>query len=166
MSNIYLIGMPGCGKSTIGRIISGEINMNFVDLDEFITEDTGKTIAELFQNGEPYFRSIETECLKKISSMENLVVATGGGIVVTDGNADIMKKTGKVIFIHTLPEKIISNSPLDGRPLLAENKNKIFDLFKKRYNLYIDAADTVVDNTGSIDDAVEKIMNELKSEDL
>lgn len=163
MKNIYLIGMPGCGKSTIGKIISGEINCDFIDLDAFITEDTGKAIDELFKMGESHFRSVETACLKKVSTRENLVVATGGGIIVTDGNADIMKKSGRVIFIDTPPDQIIKNSDLDGRPLLADNKDRIYELFEKRYALYLDAADVVVKNVGSIDEAVEKIIYEIKN---
>ena len=110
MNNIYLIGMPGCGKSTIGEIISKEINREFIDLDEYIIEYSGKSIEELFSDGEPHFRSVETECLKLVSNMNNLIVATGGGIIETSDNDQIMRNSGIVIFIHTTPEKIMENS--------------------------------------------------------
>lgn len=157
MNNIYLIGMPGCGKSTIGEIISKEINREFIDLDEYIIEYSGKSIEELFSDGEPHFRSVETECLKLVSDMNNLIVATGGGIIETSGNDEIMKNSGTVIFIHTTPEKIMENSSLDGRPLLAENKNRIFELFDRRYEKYKSSADYIVDNMGDIKDTISKI---------
>ncbi|MBQ6998385.1 MAG: shikimate kinase [Clostridia bacterium] len=157
MKNIYLIGMPGCGKSTIGKIISTEINRNFIDLDEYIVNQTGKSIAELFEVEENYFRACETVCLKKISDMDNMIVATGGGIIETPGNDEIMRSSGTVIFIHTTPEKIMENSSLHGRPLLAENKNRIFELFERRYEKYKSAADYIVDNMGDIKDALNKI---------
>lgn len=157
MNNIYLIGMPGCGKSTIGKIISKEINREFVDLDEYIIESSGKSIEELFSAGETHFRSVETECLKLVSNMNNLIVATGGGIIETSGNSQIMRNSGIVIFIHTTPEKIMENSSLDGRPLLAENKNRIFELFERRYEKYKSSADYIVDNMGDIKDTISKI---------
>lgn len=157
MKNIYLIGMPGCGKSTIGKSISKEINREFIDLDEYIVEQTGKSIAELFEVGESHFRTCETECLKKVSDMDNMIVATGGGIIETSGNDEIMRNSGTVIFIHTTLEKIMENSTLDERPLLAENKNRIFELFERRYEKYKSAADYIVDNMGDIKDTLNKI---------
>lgn len=165
MSNIYLIGMPGCGKSTIGKIISGEINMQFIDLDEYIVEQTGKSISELFEVGESYFRDCETECLMKASECaDNVIIATGGGIVERNVNSDIMKSNGKVVFIHTPPEQILANSALDGRPLLADNKNRIFELFERRYGKYQEFADYTVDNTGSIEETVADIIRIIKPE--
>ncbi len=164
MSIIYLIGMPGCGKSTIGSIISGEINIKLIDLDEYIEEFTGKTIPALFKAGESHFRDMETQCLKLVSCMDNIIVATGGGIVERNENIAIMKNSGKVIFINTTPEQIMKNSSLDGRPLLAENKNRIFDLYDRRYEKYKNAADVIADNMGSIDDTVKYILKETTSE--
>ncbi len=157
MNNIYLIGMPGCGKSTIGKIISKEINREFIDLDEYIIRCSGKSIEELFSVGEAHFRSVETECLKMVSDMDNLIVATGGGIIETAGNDEIMRNSGIVIFIHTTPEKIMENSSLDGRPLLAKNKNKVFELFDRRYEKYKSAAEYIVENMGDIKDTISKI---------
>ncbi len=162
MRNIYLIGMPGCGKSTIGKVISKEINREFLDLDEYIVEQSEKSIDDLFSVGESHFREAETQCLKQVGDMDNLIVATGGGIIETSGNDEIMKKSGTVIFIHTAPNKIIENSPLDGRPLLAENKNRIFELFEKRYGKYKSAADYIVDNMGDIEDTIKNILDIIK----
>lgn len=163
MKNIYLIGMPGCGKSTIGKIISREINMEFVDLDDYVEKMTSKTIPELFEMGEKHFREAESDALIDISQMQNTIVATGGGIIVTDKNTEIMKNTGMVIFINTSPDKILENSALEGRPLLRD-KNKIFDLYEKRYKLYTSAAQYVIENENSIIECVEKILGIIKTE--
>lgn len=157
MKNIYLIGMPGCGKSTIGRIISSEIKKLFIDLDLFIVEKTGKSIDELFEKGESTFRKAEAESLKEVSGQCGVIVATGGGIVTVGENIDVMKKSGRVIFINTPVERIIKNSSLDGRPLLKD-KSKIFELYEKRRNLYLQAADAVIDNLGSAKEAAENIL--------
>ena len=163
MKNIYLIGMPGCGKSTIGKIISGEINMDFVDLDDYIEKKASKTIPELFEIGEKHFREAESDALLKVSRMQNTIVATGGGIIVNEKNTEIMKNTGKVIYINTSPEKILKNSSLDGRPLLKD-KNKIFDLYERRCKLYNSSADYIVENENSIDECVQKIIAIIKTE--
>ncbi len=164
MNNVYLIGMPGCGKSTIGKIISKEINTRFIDLDAFIVEQTGKSIEELFEVGESYFRDCETACIEKVSMMDNLIVATGGGIIERPGNADIMRNSGTVVFIHTTPEKIMENSSLGGRPLLAGNKNRIFELFDRRFGKYKAAAHMTVDNMGCIEETVKNIIEKIKPE--
>lgn len=163
MKNIYLIGMPGCGKSTIGKIISGEINVDFVDLDNYIEKMTSKTIPELFEIGEKHFREAESDALLKVSRMQNTIVATGGGIIVNEKNTEIMKNTGKVIYINTSPEKILKNSSLDGRPLLKD-KNKIFDLYERRGKLYNSSADYIVENETGIDECVQKIIDIIKTE--
>ncbi|MBE7012875.1 MAG: shikimate kinase [Ruminococcaceae bacterium] len=161
MKNIYLIGMPGCGKSTIGKIISREMNMKFVDLDAYIVESTGKSVEEMFTIGERYFRTQEAECLKKTALLTDTVVATGGGVVEMPINADTMKNSGTVVFIDTPVRNILSNSSLSGRPLLADNKNKIFELYERRYDKYVDAADVVVLNNGTVDEITEKIISSV-----
>ena len=163
MSNIYLIGMPGCGKSTIGKRISAELNMGFVDLDEYITQRSNESIPDMFEKGEKYFRSKEHECLLNVCDLKNTVIATGGGIVETPENEDVMKKSGTVVFIDTPSERILSNSSLKGRPLLADNKNKIFDIYKRRYNLYKKFSSIEIINDSDIDTAISKIMFELQN---
>ena len=91
MKNIYLVGMPGCGKSTIGKKISEELAIEFLDLDDYIVSYSKRSIADMFQEGEKVFRNAETNCLKEVSKKENLIVATGGGVVVTPENIEIMQ---------------------------------------------------------------------------
>lgn len=156
MDKFYLIGMPGCGKSTIGKAVAKDLKTDFVDLDVYIEQKTQKSIDTLFENGEEYFRKIETECLIEISQRSNCIVATGGGIVTKSENSDIMKSSGKVIFIDASPQSILDKCPLEGRPLLKD-KNKIYDLYGKRISLYRKAADVIVENDGFLSEICAKV---------
>lgn len=156
MNNIYLVGMPGCGKTTIGGLIAEGLGRTLVDLDECIVEREGRTIPEIFEEGESVFRSAETAALRDIASKDKLLVATGGGIVTIEENIGIMKESGRVIFIDASPDFIMSNSALDGRPLLKD-KNKIYDLYKARIALYRKAADFTVLNDGILSDVCKKV---------
>ena len=159
MNNIYLIGMPGCGKSTIGKILSKALNMQVIDADTYLENKYNDTIPNIFETkGEADFRQKETSTIEELSKKDNLIVSTGGGVVVTYKNKDIMKKRGTVVFIYSHPEVILSNSSLGGRPLL-EDKNRIFDLYKQRIELYREFADVTIDNNGSLDAAVNQIIN-------
>lgn len=161
MNNFYLVGMPGCGKSTIGRSVSRELNMEFVDLDLYIEKKTKKSIDELFGVGEEHFRKIETDCLKEIANANKYLVATGGGVVEKNENIDIMRKSGIVIFIDVSCRNILDKCSLDGRPLLKD-KNRIFELYDRRISLYRKSADYTVDNGGLLSTACEKIIHLIK----
>jgi len=156
MTNIYLVGMPGCGKTTIGSLVSDKLGLSLVDLDEYIVEKTGRSIPEIFEDGESSFRKIETDALEDIAADENQLVATGGGIVTVKDNIDIMKRSGKVIFIDASVDFIMSNSSLDGRPLLKD-KTKIHTLYKERINLYRKSADFTVLNDGILSDVCKRV---------
>lgn len=156
MNNIYLVGMPGCGKTTIGGLIAENLGRTLADLDECIVEREGRTIPEIFEEGESVFRSAETAALRDIASKDKLLVATGGGIVTIEENIGIMKESGKVIFIDASPDFIMDKSALDGRPLLKD-KNKIYDLYKARIALYRKAADFTVLNDGILSDVCKKV---------
>ena len=159
MNNIYLIGMPGCGKSTIGKILSKALNMQVIDSDTYLENKYNDTIPNIFETkGEADFRQKETSTIEELSKKDNLIVSTGGGVVVTYKNKDIMKKSGTVVFIDSHPEVILSNSSLGGRPLLKD-KNRIFDLYNQRIELYREFADVTIDNNGSLDAAVNQIIN-------
>lgn len=155
MNNIYLIGMPGCGKTTIGMEVAAKLGVELIDLDRAIVEREGRTIPEIFEDGEAVFRKAETEALKEIASKENLFVATGGGIVTQEENIGIMKCSGKVIFIDASVEFIQDKSALEGRPLLKDKK-KIYELYNSRIALYRKAADLTVENNGILSDVCRK----------
>ncbi len=106
MRHVYLIGLPGCGKTTLGALAAKALGLPFYDMDEYLEEKTGRTIAELFAyGGEAAFREIESEALKDIAKNRPGIVATGGGTPILPRNAPILRE-GLVIFIDRPPEEI------------------------------------------------------------
>lgn len=154
--NIVLIGMPGCGKSTIGKMLAKKLKMDLCDLDDYIEKVERKSIPEIFKYGEEYFRDIESSSVKSISTMKNIVVSTGGGVVKRRENIDNLKKNGVIIFINRPIEYIAKDINIEGRPLLKDKKEKIYKLYEERIELYKMYKDYEIENTGSLQNAVEK----------
>ncbi len=97
--NIVLIGMPGCGKTTIGRSISSKLNKKFIDVDEYIECKYNKSIPQIFkENGEEYFRNIELKSVEEISNKEDSIISTGGGVIKNEQNIINLKQNGIVSF--------------------------------------------------------------------
>lgn len=159
---IYLIGMPGVGKSTIGRILSQKINYNFIDLDEYIEKKSMMFIDEIFSSfGEKYFRDLETNCLEEVSKFNNIVISCGGGIIENLDNKKIMN--GNIIFLDSPLEEIkrrIENQNII-RPLLEDNK--LDNLYKKRIDKYNYFADYAIKNN-DIDLTIASILGKLDME--
>lgn len=135
-TNIVLIGMPGCGKTTIGKKLSKKIRVKFCDVDEYIVNYTKQSIGELFLKGENYFRRIEREAIKELSKEYPQIIATGGGVVKDSRNINELKKNGTIIFINRPLENILSDINIKERPLLKEKPEKLYDIYKERYKLY------------------------------
>lgn len=152
LTNIVLVGMPGCGKSTIGKIIAEHYGRDFVDMDSLIIEKAGKTIPEIFSDqGEKGFRSIEAEVAKETGKEKGLVVATGGGVIVTPENHDALRQNATVVFIN----RDIDILPTDGRPL--SQKNNLHEMYKKRLPLYRAICHHEVDGNGTVEEVAERI---------
>ncbi len=156
--NIALIGMPGSGKTAIGEKIAKKLSMDFVDMDEMIEVNEGKSIAEIFKNGEDYFRSLETDCAKVLGSRESSVISTGGGIVKKKENIDYLKKNSIIIFINRHPDSIVNDVDIQKRPLLKDGVQIIYKLYDERIDLYKKYCDIEVINDKGIDEAVRKII--------
>ena len=156
-NKIVLIGMPGCGKTTIGKILSTQLNLKFYDMDEYIQETSGKTIAELFEKGEDNFRDLETQACRDLIKKNNVIISTGGGVVKRKENVDILKEDSTIIFLDRPVENIIGDVDVSKRPLLKEGKEKVLVLYKERYELYKKAADKIIVNDGTVKDVVKKI---------
>lgn len=153
MENIVLVGMPGCGKSTIGRLLSRKLNREFVDADAEIIKEAGMSIPEIFaQKGEDGFRRIETQVLAKLGQTSCLVIATGGGCVTRTKNYPLLHQNGSIYWI----QRDISSLPTDGRPL--SQAGKLEQMYQIRKPLYQRFSDYSVSNDGSPEDAVAKIL--------
>ena len=126
--NIVLIGMPGCGKTTLGKILNKELAMEFYDMDNCIERKANKKISELFEKGENYFRDIESVVCKELSKKKNVIISTGGGVIKRKENIDFLKENGIVIFIDRSVDDIIGDVDISKRPLLKEGKEKVLKL--------------------------------------
>lgn len=141
---IYIVGLAGCGKTSLSKLLAKHLSYTFFDMDELIVKKENRSINEIFAtDGEPYFRGVETSVLEEVSTKPRSVVSTGGGVVVTECNIEIMKASGTVIFIDRSPSIIANNIDGKERPLIKNNPNIIFELHKKRYELYKKSADIV-----------------------
>lgn len=155
--NIVLIGMPGAGKSTLGRILSEKLGRVFVDTDEIITKKAKMPIPEIFSlYGEDKFRELETEAITEAGKMSGAVIATGGGIVTRKENRYPVKQNSVTVWL----KRELSLLPLDGRPI--SQKNNIAELYKKRAPLYEDFADFSVDVSENAEETAEKILEKLR----
>src|SRR3989338_8534962 len=107
MKNIYLTGFMGTGKSAVGRELAQRLNLELVDIDDLVVRKENRSINDIFsQNGEPYFRKVESQVLQEVSARENQVVSCGGGIVINPDNIVLMKKSGKLVCLSARPEVI------------------------------------------------------------
>lgn len=155
---VIFIGMPGCGKSTIGRIISKELNLKFFDMDNYIESMTSKTIPQLFEKGEEYFRNFETLACKELAQKSNIIISSGGGVVKRKENIEILKKEGYIIFIDRPLDDLLSDIDVSKRPLLKEGREKLIKLYEERYELYKSSADEIVENDKELRDVINKII--------
>lgn len=155
--NIVLIGMPGCGKTTLGKQLASRLGRTFVDADDFVVQLEGKTIADMFAVSEEYFRDAETRAAQELAKRRGLVVACGGGVIKRSVNIEIFKETGVVIFLDRSPDDIVTDVDVASRPLLKDGKQKVYDLYDERIALYRAAADYTIVN----DKKAEEILDEL-----
>lgn len=158
MKNIVLIGMPGCGKSTIGKRLSKETGLKFIDLDEYIVKRNSMTIEEMFEKGEEFFRDREAEVVKEVSNNSRAIISTGGGVIKRAENIKNLKENGIIIFIDRSIEKIVQTLDDSKRPLLKDNIKRIYNLYEERYELYKLYSDIIISN----DDVVEKTIKEVR----
>ena len=164
---IYLIGMMGSGKSTIGQMLADRLHMPWCDLDK-IVEKKGMTIKEIFEaHGEAHFRKLESGTLCDLASGEKQVVSTGGGIVLSEENRQSMRESGHVFYLCARPETLIERleTKRADRPLIEQGnlQEKIQRIYEARKDMYICAADYVVHTDGlSMEQVVGEIIEGLK----
>ena len=97
--NLVLIGMPGCGKTAFGQRLARRYRMSFVDMDEWIEKESGKTVRQLFERGEDFFRDWESKACRTLAQKEGVILSTGGGVVKREENIRVLRKTGVVVFL-------------------------------------------------------------------
>ena len=157
MKNIVLIGMPGCGKSTIGTLLAEKLGRTLADADEKIIALAGKSIPEIFaQEGESVFRNWETQALTELGKQSGLVIATGGGCVTQKRNYPLLHQNGYLVWL----ERDWSKLPTDGRPL--SQANDLGKMYAARKPLYEAFADIRVENAGTPEETVQHILNALE----
>ena len=159
MENIILIGMPGCGKSTIGRLLAEKLGKTFVDADEELVKTYGTDIPNIFATeGEAGFRAKETAVLEKLGKKAGLVIATGGGCVTRSENYAFLHQNGTLFWLQRDLDKL----PAHGRPL--SQITKMEDMYRHRKPLYESFADHMIDNNRTPEAAAAEIL--AKWEDM
>ena len=158
--NIFLIGMPGAGKSMIGKNLSENLFLPFYDADIYLESSIGKSISSLFIQGEDIFRDIETEILKKLV-LKKAIIATGGGVIVRKENRELLKKEGFVFFIDRKIEDIKKDIQKEYRPLLRKGVS-LESLYEERFPLYKEVADFHILNKGRISEVIDEIQEKIK----
>jgi shikimate kinase len=150
--NIFLVGLMGAGKTSVGRLLAQRLDMKFFDADAEIERITGVKIPVIFEiEGESGFRSREEKMIEQLTAMNGIVLATGGGAVISDTNRRFLKSRGRVIYLRAAPEDLWRRTRRDrNRPLLqtADPLGKLRSLHEQRDPLYREVAHLIVD-TGS-----------------
>jgi len=169
-NNIYLIGMMGSGKSTIGKLLAKNIYYKFIDVDDFIVNHSAyESINEIFeQKNEEFFRTLENDAMKELSGFEKTVIATGGGVILNKEHIQIMHSTGIVIYLESDIENLVRRlKDAKDRPLLkgVDLEKKLERLFNKRERLYSQAANLKIDiSAKDKNNIIERIIKLLEGD--
>ena len=156
MRNIVLIGMPGCGKSTVAAALGEALGRSVYDSDQRIVELAGMPIPEIFATqGEDAFRALETEAIAELSKQSGIILATGGGCVTREENYPLLHQNATIFWL----QREISQLPTDGRPL--SQAGKLQEMYDRRAPLYARFADQIIDNNGTLDDTLKAIKEAL-----
>jgi shikimate kinase len=167
-ANIYLVGLMGAGKTTVGRQLAKRMNRRFFDSDHEIESRTGVRVPVIFEiEGEAGFRKRESLMLAELSQEPNLVVATGGGVVLAEENRRCLRDTGVVVYLSTPPAVLFERTRFDrNRPLLQveDPLARLTELFEQRDPLYREVAHIVVEGKdGGAAALVQQIEKELQA---
>ena len=152
--NIILIGMPGSGKSSVGKIIAEKLQREFIDTDDEIEKIAEKPIPQIFEeDGEKKFREIETRALEESSKLSGKVIATGGGIVKLERNHNLLKQNSIIVFLARDSEKLST----DNRPL-SKDADTLKMLYDERIAFYKALCDFEIDSNNTVEDAVNSLL--------
>ena len=156
--NIVLIGMPSCGKTTVGKVLADRFSRNLIDLDDEIVKRIGCEISDFFKtHTEKEFRDIETEITKEISKKNGIIIATGGGCILRKENVNALRQNGRLYF---LDRDLANLTPTDSRPL-ATKKEAIEKLYNERYDIYTSMCDCRIDGNLTPEEEAKLIEKEF-----
>lgn len=166
--NIFLVGLMGAGKTTVGRLLAKHLGKAFYDSDHEIERRTGVNIPLIFEiEGEPGFRTREAAVIKELVQLDNIVLATGGGAILNPGNREALAQRGKVVYLRANVDELWLRTRHDkNRPLLQTDdpQAKLRELFEKRDPLYREIADVIVDTSRqNVQNLVQNLENSLKA---
>lgn len=157
--NVIFVGMPGCGKTSIGKAYAAIAGRSFLDTDIFV-EQAGMPIPQIFEMyGEETFRDKETAAIQMLSSMSEKVIATGGGAVKRKKNVELMKQNGVVVYLKRDLDKLST----EGRPLSQGGDEKIKRLYEERHSLYENAADVIIETHENVEECAERLYEMIKA---
>ena len=165
--NIVLVGPMGCGKTTVGRQLANKLNQDFFDTDHEIINKTGVSIDHIFDiEGEEGFRQRESQILESLCDMNNIVLATGGGVILLEQNREVLRSAGVVVYLSSSVEQLLRRTAKSKtRPLLEnslDRKKTIIEIVNARDKYYREVATIVVDTTGKkLNEVINIIMNDL-----
>ncbi len=163
MKNLVLIGLSGCGKSTFGRRLAKRLRLPLLDTDVMIEKKTGRTIPDIFAaDGESGFRDIESACAREAAAVQGAVISTGGGMILREENMKELSKNGLVVFIDRHPSRILRSTTLKDRPLVQDDRDKLFRLYAARLALYRRHADVTIPNHGGPRTLKRRILQVLR----
>lgn len=161
--NIVLIGMTGCGKTTVGRALSYRLKMPFIDMDSQIEKKAGMPIPQIFESeGEEGFRKREAQVAEKFGGEKGTIISTGGGIVMREENMQYLKQNAVVVYINRSVDDIAKNLRMEKRPMLKGKTDTLYPMYEKRHPLYLKYSDVEVINDGDFFSGVENVLNAVK----
>ena len=159
--NVVLVGMPGCGKTTVGKRLAQALDYDFADTDAYIVAEEKRPIPEIFASvGERGFRDLETAAIRGLATCQRTVIATGGGAVLRPENVQLLKENGRIYFLDRSLDKLVTT---DDRPL-SSNRADLERRYRERYEIYTGCCDRHVEADGTVDEIVRWIREDLNHE--
>ena len=157
MANIVLIGMPGAGKTTIGKKLSKALGRPVFDADDVVVQQTGRTIKDLFREGEDVFRDAETETIRTLAAKDDIIISCGGGVVKRPENIAYLQENGKIFFLNRDLAAIAGCVDKASRPLLNSEEDRLTQLYRERMPLYLKYCDYAI----PVDEDFEKTTKDI-----
>lgn len=163
MKNIVLIGMMGCGKSTIGALLAERLGRRLIDTDALIVEREGRSISEMFAaEGEGYFRDLELGVSRELGEKEDLIIACGGGLPLRPDCISALKRGGVVFWLRRDPAETYDTMDTAGRPLAQQGRDDFLARFAQREPIYRKWADHIIDDFSSPECTMNQVLEALK----